>query len=163
MASSWHVVVCKIGQEDRAEDNLGSQGFECYNPGMYVERVIKGETVGVKQPLFPDYVFVKFDPEIQSARTINYTYGVQTLLRFGDILAVMDEKIINALKDRMKKPVAAEIQKKLLAVGEEVELGGIFKGIKAIFLEADGERRSILMMKMLGTEQKLSIDNSAIV
>lgn len=159
----WHIVICKIGREDQAEDNLGSQGFECYNPGIKVPKRHKGEDILVKEALFPDYVFVKFDPNIQSARTINYTFGVQTLLRFGDILATIDEKIIDALKAKFDNaPVfVAPTPDHTLVAGEKIKLDkGIFAGIEAIFVERDGEKRSVLMLRMLGTEHRIAVDNS---
>lgn len=162
---TWHVVVCKIGREDEAEDNLGSQGFECYNPGIKVPKRVRGEDIIVKEALFPDYVFVKFDPQIQSARTINYTYGVQNLMKFGDVLATIDEKIIESLKAKFDNaPVfVAPAPDHSHKTGDKFTIDkGLFAGIEAIFVERDGEKRSIIMLRMLGTEQKIAVDNTVI-
>lgn len=155
---NWYLVTTKTGEQDRAEDNLGSQLFEVYNPKIKVDS--KGESGYDLEPLFLDYMFVKFDPMAQSAATINSTRGVRRLVTFGNQLARASEDIIEIVRGIANDFEPTPVIKKELKSGQKVEiLEGPFAGIQAIFKEPDGEKRSFLMIEMLGNNQRLSVSN----
>lgn len=156
---SWFLITTKTGEQDRAEDNLFSQCYEVFNPKI---RVDQGNN-GVRQiPLFSGYMFVKYDPMIKSSAVINNTRGVLKLVTFGSDPVRVADKII----EEIQKQLGLETTKQLLTgeviyeKDDKVEITfGPMAGMKAIFLEKDNSKRSMLLIEFLGSQKTLSVDN----
>ena len=59
--SRWYVVHTQANGEERARANLERQGFEVYLPRYLKHRRHARRTGPVRRPLFPCYLFVRFD------------------------------------------------------------------------------------------------------
>ena len=59
----WYLLYCKRGDQKRAQQHLENQGVECFYPQIDVKKVVRGKEKQVKEPLFPSYIFVRFDYE----------------------------------------------------------------------------------------------------
>lgn len=80
----WHVAHVFTGRENNAEVHLRRQGFETFNP-IENRTVRHARRFVIKQKsLFPGYLFVKFDVEIDRWRSINSTRGVKALIMQRD-------------------------------------------------------------------------------
>ena len=159
----WHVVECKSGVTDqnRAESNLISQSFEVYSPKAKFEQIRAGKKVEKVKPVFPGYLFVKFNPYEVCLSNINYSRGVKRLLCFGDTPAVVSDELVGAL--RLKYGREDQQINDLPKQGEKVTiLSGPFHGLDAIYQEPDGEKRSMLLISLLGKTHSMSIDNKVI-
>lgn len=75
---SWYLVHTKIRQEAVALANLQRQGFECFLPLIWVEKLRRGNLQVVQEPLFPRYLFIRLGmgAESQSWAPIRSTLGV---------------------------------------------------------------------------------------
>lgn len=156
--TSWYLLYCKRGQLARAQEHLTRQEVGCFAPMMAVEKHVRGKQTSALEPVFPNYLFVQFDPEIIHTTTISATRGVNHFVRFGSTLATVPEKVIKALQEAPYDLPKAEDP---LQVGEAVTItAGIFKGMSAIYHEADGEKRSILLLNLLNTTVPRSIKNN---
>ncbi|PCP71327.1 transcription/translation regulatory transformer protein RfaH [Morganella morganii] len=71
----WYLLYCKRGQLPRAMEHLQRQQVECLTPMANIEKVVRGKRVTVNEPLFPNYLFISFDPETIHTTTINSTRG----------------------------------------------------------------------------------------
>lgn len=80
MVSRWYVVQAKPKHELTAIQNLENQHFTCYLPQFIVTRKARGATIQLVEPLFPSYLFVKFDIDIDRWRAISGTRGVIKIL-----------------------------------------------------------------------------------
>jgi transcriptional antiterminator RfaH len=158
----WYVLTTKPREEQRAYDNLFSQGYDIFLPK--IAKVIKIRLVKtvVLQPLFPSYLFIQLDKQVANFNAIRSTRGVGSFVRFGLYHAVIGNGII----DDIKKNIAGNKQGKRLAEllvycqGDTVELTqGSLKGLKAIYRAKDGLERSVLMVKMLGQESQFIVKN----
>lgn len=81
---SWYLLYCKRGQLQRAQEHLERQAVSCLTPMITLEKMVRGKRTSVSEPLFPNYLFVEFDPEVIHTTTINATRGVSHFVRFGD-------------------------------------------------------------------------------
>ena len=59
----WYLLYCKRGEQVRAKQHLENQGVECFYPTVEVEKILRGKRQKVEEPLFPCYVFARFDYE----------------------------------------------------------------------------------------------------
>lgn len=73
---SWYLLYCKRGQLQRAQEHLERQAVSCLTPMITLEKMVRGKRTSVSEPLFPNYLFVEFDPEVIHTTTINATRGV---------------------------------------------------------------------------------------
>lgn len=154
----WYVVATRTAQEERAYQNLLRLNVVTYYPTFFTETVRKGHRKIDEHPLFPGYLFVNVDADINSVSIINGTRGVKRIVTFGDFLAFVDDDVISTIIEQLKQ--GAELLGPELMTGEEVEIKkGIFTGFKALFLEKDGESRSMMLIDLLGRKAKASIPN----
>lgn len=51
----------------------------------------------VSEPLFPNYLFIEFDPEVIHTTTISATRGVNNFVRFGALPAIVPSAVIHQL------------------------------------------------------------------
>ncbi|GHA38641.1 transcription/translation regulatory transformer protein RfaH [Photobacterium aphoticum] len=160
----WYLIYCKRNEQERVVINLDRQGVECYYPQVTVEKLVRGKRIQVLEALFPNYMFVYFDPEVLSYTTIRSTRGVVNFIRQGARPQTVSPDLIYGL---MMNEDSEEQQAKLSQLpkpGEMLKLTqGKFKGIEAIYQEPDGEKRSFMLINLLGKPVKVSVQNEDIV
>ena len=94
----WYVLKTKPRQEDRALENLNRQGFKCFGPKLNVERIVRGKRSLRTEPLFPGYVFVQSDELAEQFYKLRSTYGVHSLVRFGDRIPKLPQSWIDSIR-----------------------------------------------------------------
>lgn len=157
----WYLLYCKRGEQLRAKMHLENQGVECFYPEIEVEKIRRGKRQTIKEPLFPSYMFVRFDFNVgPSFTTVRSTRGVSDFIRFGSEPKELQGDLIYDLKQLESSAKSETPSVELPKPGEEIEVkGGQFCGLKAIYQEPDGETRSIMLVKMISQPVALSIDN----
>lgn len=100
----WYVVHTNPKQEERATYNLRAWGVETLYPKQRRRRYNRFTGVALygTQPLFPRYIFAKFNPYEQLPK-ISFTRGVHSVVRFGENPASVDEDIIQIIHARIDK------------------------------------------------------------
>ncbi|EJI85729.1 transcriptional activator RfaH [Alishewanella aestuarii B11] len=155
---NWYLIYSKSQQEQRAQQHLANQGFESFAPQITVKKIRAGKTVQLTEPLFPRYIFLKC-PQTPNLSTIRSTRGVAGLVRFGDKLATVPSSLINhLLKNQLELQQQMPVQP--FQPGDKLEiLNGPFANLNAVFQQADGEQRSIILLNFLGQQLQLSLEN----
>lgn len=158
----WYLIYCKRGEQVRAKQHLENQGVECFYPTVEVEKILRGKRQKVEEPLFPCYVFARFDyeqgPNFTSVRS---TRGVVDFVRFGAKPKEVQGDLIFELKQLDKYCSDNVMLSSQPKRGDHIRVkSGQFAGIDAIFQEQDGDKRSIMLVKMITQSVPVSIDNS---
>lgn len=155
----WYLLYCKRGEQPRARAHLENQGVECFYPEIDIEKILRGKKQTVREPLFPSYVFVNFDFEQgPTFTTIRSTRGVSDFIRFGPHPKEIAPELIEEL--RLLEPNEHAKESNLPKQGDSIRIkSGQFAGIEAIYQEADGELRSIMLVKMINQSVPMSIEN----
>ncbi|MGF1753382.1 transcription/translation regulatory transformer protein RfaH [Vibrio makurazakiensis] len=156
----WYLLYCKRGDQNRAKLHLENQGVECFYPQMEVEKLVRGKRKVVKEPLFPSYIFVRFDFEVgPTFTTVRSTRGVVDFIRFGSTPHEVQGDLVYELK-QLENDTVEIAQENLPEAGQSIRVKtGQFAGIDAIYQEQDGEARSIMLVKMISKVVPVSIDN----
>lgn len=155
---SWYLLYCKRGQLLRAKEHLERQTVKCLTPFISIEKVVQGKRTVVSEPLFPNYMFVAFNPESIHTTTISATRGVSHFVRFGSLPAIVPESVINEL---LLTENDAHIDPETPYPGDTVLITkGPFEGMQAIFAETDGEARSMLLLNLLNKQIRQSVKNA---
>ncbi|MCG7495763.1 transcription/translation regulatory transformer protein RfaH [Vibrio sp. Of7-15] len=156
----WYLLYCKRSEQQRAVTHLERQGVECYFPEIDIEKMSRGKRTKAKEPLFPCYVFVRFDYEVgPTFTTIRSTRGVSDFVRLGPHPKELEGDLIYSLKTLSGDDVT-ECAESLPEPGQKVAIKeGPFVGVEAIYQEPDGEKRSILLIQLIGKTVKKVVEN----
>ncbi|RJX74247.1 transcription/translation regulatory transformer protein RfaH [Vibrio sinensis] len=156
----WYLLYCKRGEQQRAKQHLENQGVESYYPQIEVEKILRGKRHKKLEPLFPSYMFVRFDYEQgPSFTTIRSTRGVVDFIRQGSYPQPIEGDLIFTLK-QLEAQIEPKSEVVLPEKGQILRVAsGQFAGIDAIYQEPDGETRSILLVNMISRHVPMSIDN----
>ncbi|AIN17851.1 transcription elongation factor/antiterminator RfaH [Yersinia rochesterensis] len=153
----WHLLYCKRGQLLRAKEHLERQEVNCWTPIVAIEKLVRGKRTEMTEALFPNYLFVEFDPEQIHTTTISATRGVSHFVRFGVQPAVIPAIVITEMQSYTADKI---IDPEIPTPGDIVTITeGIFAGLHAIYTEPDGEARSMLLLNMLNSQVLQSLDN----
>jgi len=98
---SWYVLFTNPRQEDRANQNLAAWSVERLLPKIKTFRYneFTRDRVTCPTPLFPRYLFARFDPEAMLHK-VRYTRGVHSIVSFGNGPARVDDRIIEVIQSR---------------------------------------------------------------
>lgn len=163
--SSWYVVQVRAHAETKAQIHLSRQGFETYVPRYLKRRRHARRTDTVAAPLYPAYMFVRFDPSIHQWRSIHSTVGVARLVCNGDVPAMLDQAIIEGLKSREcaqgfihleRRPQFATHDKVRVREGALSNCLGLFEGMS-------DRDRVVILLDMLGRKVRVVLDEEFIV
>ncbi|WP_213991444.1 transcription/translation regulatory transformer protein RfaH [Sodalis sp. dw_96] len=154
---AWYLLYCKRGQLMRAKEHLERQAVACLTPMVTLEKIVRGKRTEVNEPLFPNYLFIEFDPERIHTTTISATRGVSHFVRFGNLPVTIPEDVINELREHTYEGIQ---DPQTPHAGDTVLITeGVFEGLQAIYTEPDGEARSMLLLNFLNKQISQSLDN----
>lgn len=115
-------------------------------------------------PLFPRYLFVKLDLEIDRWRSVNGTIGVSHLICNGDTPISVGDAIVDGLMARTDEkgrvePAALQI----LQPGDQLRIieGAMLDQVGA-FERMTADQRVVLLMNVLGRDVRVSMPIAAV-
>lgn len=156
----WYPIRTKPLQEDIAAFNLSRLNIEVLNPKLQQEKLVWGNPKVILKPLFPSYLFAKFNPT-KFLSIIQYTRGVKQILRFGESLVPIEDEIIEEITSRLNPQGYVEKLKKPISAGSKVNIeDGIFSGLSGIFeRELSDRKRVVVLLKLMGVQTQVTIGN----
>ena len=163
--SRWYVARTQPNAELRACRHLQRQGFDTYMP-CYLKRRRHARmtrcSTSLADPLFPGYVFVRFDPDAARWRAIHSTVGISHLVCQGERPAPVPEGVVEDIR-------AAEDEAGMVPLNEAPVRGdrvavddGPFAGCAGLFDGDSGERRVFVLLDLLGRQVRVSVDRDAV-
>lgn len=159
----WYLVHTKPRQEKCALENLERQGYECYLPTFPKEKLLQSGMAIADEPLFPRYLFIRLGQghTDQSWTPIRSTKGVSQLVRFGVNPAKVHDGLIDCL--RATEAAVQASPERLFTLGEQVRLNdGAFVGIEGVYQMADGERRVMVLIELMGKPVVMKVDAASL-
>jgi transcriptional antiterminator RfaH len=154
----WFCLKSKPRQEAVAVRNLKAVGeIEIFFPRIRRTRRGHEKNKEVIEPLFPGYIFVKFNPE-DSQGSVKSTRGVLHLVSKGGKAVDVDHKVIDELKALGPEGI-------LSMLDEELKVGAKIKVIRGIFAGSEGEvlklatpqKRIAVLLTLLGAQQSVEM------
>ncbi len=161
--SQWYAVQTQSRAEDRALYHLKNQGYTVFLPRYRRRRRHARRTDTVLRPLFPGYLFVSFDTELQPWRPINGTVGVIRLVCNGSDPIPVPEDVMTELLGRADANGEVKVETRGILPGEKVEIvSGPFAECDAIFETAIDEQRVILLLNLMGRQVRTKVPADAL-
>ena len=160
----WFVAHTNPSKELMAQQHLLEQDFEVYLPRFQKTRRHARKIDEVLYPLFPRYLFVALDLEVDGWRTVNGTRGVSYLLMVNDRPAVISSLIVDGLKRQEDDSGLVTLDgMSVFTQGDRLRIvHGVFEGQTATFQGLDDKRRVALLLSFLGREIKVSLPSYAV-
>ena len=147
----WYVVQTQAHAETKAAMHLHRQGFQVYLPRYLKLQRHARRTKTVMAPLFPRYVFVAVDLEVQRWRTIQSTIGVCHLVCSGDYPVAMAASVIDGLKSREDEQGVIKLERRRFAPGDKVRvLDGVLSDCLGLFESVTDRERVAILLDLLG-------------
>lgn len=157
----WFVAQLKPNALAIAERNLSRQGFATFMPQIERDERSPSGFQRRRRPLFPGYLFVRFDPLAGGWRAISSTRGVARLVAFGD---ATPQPVSHALMRQIRQHTDAEgifRTHQTIRPGDQVTvLSGPFADFVARVHEVDDAGRAWLLLDLLGQETRVQIKQS---
>ena len=94
----WYLVFTKPNQETIAQCNLQRQGFQIYFPLLQQYKHRSNLYRVVTEPLFPRYLFIHLNSELNDWSKVRSTRGCISLIRFGSLPARVPDTLVERLK-----------------------------------------------------------------
>ena len=159
----WYLVHTKPRKEACALENLERQGFSCYLPLLRTEKLRRAKLDTCDEPLFPRYLFIELDTDLQSRSwgPIRSTVGVSRLVTFGAEPAKVPGALVEQLRLHESQLRGQVVP--LFQTGERVRVTqGPFAGLEGVFQIAEGERRVLVLIEMLCKPVLLPLEPTAL-
>lgn len=133
--------------------NLKNQDFEYFIPKVLI---IKDNNIKTDN-LFPGYGFVKHNNSITS---LNFTRGVNKVVRFGSNYGLLNDDQIKKMKILMDESFASPIIQRKSINSQVKILNGPLKGISGKLISYSSKDRVVILYKMLGRNITLELEES---
>ena len=143
----WYLAYTKPRQEDLARVNLEQQGFESYLPLYKKFRKTEQGPVSVFEPMFPRYIFFRPGKPGQSISAVRSTKGITTIVRFGFEPAVIDEVLLQRIRQlEQDRNHATLLELSKLKAGQTVRLKHTaLDGVEGLVQSVSSKRVAVLL------------------
>jgi transcriptional antiterminator RfaH len=156
----WFVAHTHPHAEGKATSHLSRQGFEIYFP-RYLKRWRHARRIEiVAAPLFPRYLFVAIDLNVQRWRSIYSTVGVSRLVCNGDDPSPVPDGIVEALKQREDSGGFIKLDARPpFRAGDKIRvLDGAFSSCLGLFESMAERERIAILLDLLGRKVRVVLD-----
>lgn len=149
--NQWYCVHTRPQKEAQTAALLQETlGLETYYPRLKRQRIIRRVKRVVVGPLFPRYLFCRFDLAAQY-RAVRYTQDVIDIVSFGQTPAVVGDALIEGMKSWAAEAVDVITLQGSLRRGDRVEItDGPLRGLQAVIEnEMNGRERVAVVLSIL--------------
>ena len=162
MSKEWFIIQFKPNSHHQASKNLNRQGFETFLPLQDTTSRRLSRFVNTSKPLFPGYMFIRFNRAESKWHKINNTYGVSRLITFNSVLKPIPTSFVYSLMKRY------DLSGKLLPIqklkkGDQVTvLTGPFANFIASVEKYEADQRIWILMDLIGRKSKIITPSDAL-
>jgi transcription antitermination factor NusG len=159
-ASAWYGVRTRSNAEKLTSEMVSAKGYEAYLPLYRVRRRWSDRMVEKEVPLFPGYLFCRFDAQYRLP--ILSTPGVVSIISSGRIPLPIPHAEIASIRTAIESgklvtPCA------YLKEGERVRvLAGPLEGVEGILVRKKNHSRMVLSVEMLQRSVSIEIDGESV-
>jgi len=159
--NAWFALQVRSRWENTAQGLLQKKGFETLLPTYPATRRWSDRSKVVESPLFPGYVFCRFD--IHNRLPVLITPGVISVVGRGKAPIAVAESEIAALQMVIRSGIHAQPWP-YLEIGERVRIkNDVLEGMEGILTSFKGNQRVVISVSLLQRSVALEIDRSRIV
>ena len=162
MSEEWFILQFKYNSHHQAVKNLNRQGFETFLPLHDTTSRRLSRFVSTSKPLFPGYMFIRFDRAESEWHKINNTYGVSRLITFNSTLKSIPTSFVDSLMMRYDLSGKLLPIKKLKKGYHVTVLKGPFANFIATVEKYEADQRIWILMDLMGRKTKIITPSDAL-
>ncbi len=160
----WFVINTHVQGENKTIFHLQRQGFDVYLPRFLKKRSHARKVDWVPAPMFPRYLFVSLDPELNQWRSIRSTVGVYKLICQGDQPTPVPVGIVEQIQ-------GCENEQGLvtLGLGTQFRRGDKVRVMDGPMVEqvgvfdcTDDQQRVYVLLDLMGRQVKVRVGQDAV-
>jgi transcription antitermination factor NusG len=156
----WYAIRTRAKAEAIAVNALKAKGYEHYCPSSRVLRKWADRTIEAYKPLFPGYIFCRFDAN--ERLSILTTTGVLEILGIGSQLSPIPDEEIDAIRSAQTSGLRLESHP-YLQEGEKVLIqSGALKGLEGILVRKKSNWKLIISVTILQRSVAVEVDQNCI-
>lgn len=157
-AARWHVGLTKPKRELYAAWNASNQGYAVFVPRYRKsQRKRDGRAITILRPLFPRYIFIAFEPGVDSWWPLRSTFGMTGLVMAGDAPRCVPDGVVESISSASSEDGVFDPSRFVVAGGAAKVLSGPFaERIVRLVDLPDGERARVLI-DLLGSEREIEV------
>ena len=154
MSLQWIAIRSKPRSEKIVSNELNKKGIESFLPLIKKRQQWSDRKKWVQFPLFPSYLFARI--ELKDSLYIMNTHGVNTIVKFGDKVITVDDKVVNSIKLALEGGYELHPMKYFI-IGDQVEvIDGPMKGAKGI-VKTKLKNENRLIIKIDALQQAIAV------
>jgi len=154
----WFALQVRTRHESGVANYLHGQGYESFLPLYKCRRRWSDRVKEVQTPLFPGYLFCRFDP--QDRLPVMKTPGVMQIVGVNRVPVPVDEVEISAIQTLVMSGIPNQPWP-FLQVGERVRIeSGSLCGFEGILMDFKGTHRLVLSITLLQRSVSVEIDSA---
>jgi transcriptional antiterminator RfaH len=136
---------------------------EVFLPRIHFARPWRGRKVWVTEPLFPGYLFARFNWH-DSLPRVRYAPGVQNVVHFGNRWPTIPDHVIQELTKTFGADELHVISEEIKP-GDQVQIiGELFHGLRAVVTQVmPGRQRVNVLIEFLGRQTMVEISADAVI
>lgn len=159
--AAWYAVQVRSRKEAHIATQIQGHGIECLLPLYKSVRKWSDRVKELEQPLFPGYLFCKFD--FQDRRPVVTTPGVLQIVGYGRTAIPVSEQEIQALQLAVSSGIPRQPWP-YLEVGQRVRvIYGTLTGLEGILVNMKGNHRVVLSVSLLQRSVAMEVETSWLV
>jgi transcriptional antiterminator RfaH len=139
------------------------EDVEVFNPRIEYTRSTRLGPALVRESMFPNYLFARFDWKHSLAK-VRYANGVRGVVHFGDRWPTLPNSVITDLR-ALVGVTGLHVLPSALAPGDKVALsGGVFHGLEAVITQVmPASSRVVVLMTFLGDQRFVELEATKVV
>jgi transcription elongation factor/antiterminator RfaH len=153
----WYVVHTFTGREKEADAHLRNQGFDTFNP-IEIRTVRHARRLVTKsRAIFPGYLFVRIDVDLDRWRSINGTRGVRSLIMQAERPVACPRGLVERLVEAAD-PDGVIDTCSTLRPGQKVKVKtGPFADLVGTLDRLDNSGRAKVLLEIMSGERAVSM------
>jgi len=156
----WYALQVRTRWESSTAVLLTGKGYETLLPSYRTKRSWSGRQKEVNAPLFPGYVFCRFDA--QQRLPVLVTPGVIAVVGRGKVPVPVDDGEIASIQTVVASGLGAEPWP-FLELGQKVRIEcDPLQGLEGILINFKGNQRIVISVSLLRRSVALEIDRSSV-
>jgi transcriptional antiterminator RfaH len=162
--AKWYCVRSQPRHEHIAAANLRRhRRLDVFHPRIRFRRPTRRGPVWVTEPLFPNYLLVRF-PWHTMLADVQHTFGVAGVVRFGLFCPTIPPEVIEELQAAVGEDETRVVEQ-TLEIGDEVQIaGGAFDGFRAIVTRVMPARQRVaVLLDFLGKQAVVEVDCNIVI
>jgi len=154
----WYAIHTRVRHEKIVAQALADKGYEEFLPLCKCRRRWSDRTKELELPLFPGYIFCRFD--LEHRLPILVTPRVEYIVGIGKVPFPVDEAEIVVLQSIVKSGLPAEPWP-FLQVGQQVQIDyGPLEGVNGLLLALKKPCRLVVSVTLLQRSVAVEIDSA---